>query len=226
MTGAIKLTYVDEIKTQKDAISYVQENSKLFGKVIATELDEKLQEFLPIYDAANLDNIFDSKVSIEDLICNAADDNDNMIIAASMIYRRVYKNWIEKYNLWNEKGEFLIEYREYLTIAVNAQMRNVIYYLRLDKKRDEPIFVPIVHKCDLNGNPEIVEMIPYVRFIKAGFNPVEAHSASVFWSTINRLMHVSEDNNRKISELLVEVRATLKEHMLAGVKFFKAKGIY
>lgn len=45
MTGAIKLTYVDEIKTQKDAISYVQENSKLFGKVIATELDEKLQEF-------------------------------------------------------------------------------------------------------------------------------------------------------------------------------------
>lgn len=111
MTGAIKLTYVDEIKTQKDAISYVQENSKLFGKVIATELDEKLQEFLPIYDAANIDNVFDSKVSIEDLICNATDDNDNMIIAASMIYRRVYKNWIEKYNLWNEKGRFLESFR-------------------------------------------------------------------------------------------------------------------
>lgn len=66
---------------------------------------------MPIYDAANIDNVFDSKVSIEDLICNATDDNDNMIIAASMIYRRVYKNWIEKYNLWNEKGRFLESFR-------------------------------------------------------------------------------------------------------------------
>lgn len=109
--------------TVETVLEYVKGQFDEFGKTIANELDERIQELLPLQDAAKVENTEKLKVTAESLIANAQDDDD-YVMAAARIYSNVEDNLIHKFNLWHEDERFLIDYREYLSVAANTVIGN------------------------------------------------------------------------------------------------------
>ena len=133
---------------------------------------------------------------------------------------------IHKFDLWHEDERFLIDYREYLSIAANTVIGNKYLLKHKNPNGSYSVAEPRVYEKDSEGNPKVVEMFPIVRFIKAGLNPVEAKCASTFWMMLNKIRHKSDENAEKVREMLSQRNVSKQEYLLAGLKFFKEKGLY
>lgn len=211
--------------TVETVLEYVKGQFDEFGKTIANELDERIQELLPLQDAAKAENTGKLKVTAESLIANAQDDDD-YVMAAARIYSNVEDNLIHKFDLWHEDERFLIDYREYLSIAANTVIGNKYLLKHKNPNGSYSVAEPRVYEKDSEGNPKVVEMFPIVRFIKAGLSPVEAKCASTFWMMLNKIRHKSDENAEKVREILSQRNVSKQEYLLAGLKFFKEKGLY
>lgn len=211
--------------TVETVLEYVKGQFDEFGKTISNELDEKIQELLPLYDAAKAENMIKLNITAESLIANAKDEDD-YVMAASRIYSNVEDNFIHKFNLWHENEKFLIDYCEYLSIAKKAVIGNRYLLKHKNPNGTFTVAEPRVCEKDNDGNPTVVEMFPIVRFLKAGLTPVEAQCASDFWMILNKIRHKSDENKQKIQEMLSRRNVTMQEYLLAGLKFFQEKGLY
>ena len=211
--------------TVSTVMQYINEQLDEFGKSLSSELDEKIQEMLPLRDGAGEPEVGNSALTAENIIINAKNDDD-YVPAASMIYSNVEDNLIHKFKLMHEDKKFLIKYGEYLDIVERAKIGKRF----LLKKRNDnglfTIFMPRVYKENAIGEPLIVEALPVVRFMQAGLNAEDAWRASEIWTTLNRIRHKSDENKAKLDELFEKENVTQKEYLLSALKFYKENGLY
>lgn len=211
--------------TVSTVMQYINEQLDEFGKSLSSELDEKIQEMLPLRDGAGEPEVGNSALTAENIIINAKNDDD-YVPAASMIYSNVEDNLIHKFKLMHEDKKFLIKYDEYLDIVERAKIGKRF----LLKKRNDnglfTIFMPRVYKENAIGEPLIVEALPVVRFMQAGLNAEDAWRASEIWTTLNRIRHKSDENTAKLDELFEKENVTQKEYLLSALKFYKENGLY
>ncbi len=211
--------------TVSTVMQYINEQLDEFGKTISSELDEKIQEMLPLRDGAQESTVDSLTLTAENIISNATTDDD-YVPAAAMIYSNVEDNLIHKFGLMHENEKFLIGFRDYIKIVERAKIGN--RYLL--KKRNEnglfTTFMPRVYKEDENGEPLIVEALPVVRFMQAGLDAENAWKASEMWTVLNRIRHKSDENKRKLDSLFEKENLSQKEYLLSVLKFFKENGLY
>lgn len=211
--------------TVSTVMQYITEQLDEFGKSLSTELDEKIQEMLPLRDGAKESVVDSLKLTAESIILNAKTEDD-YVPAASMIYSNVEDNLIHKFGLMHESEKFLISYSEYLKIAEKAKIGN--RYLLKNRKDDGTFttFMPRVYKQDKNGEPQIVESLPVVRFMQIGLDAEKAWRASEIWTTLNRIRHKSDENKEKLNAFFAKEGTTQKEYLLSALKFYKNNGLY
>lgn len=118
--------------TVSTVMQYINEQLDEFGKSLSSELDEKIQEMLPLRDGAQESTVDSLTLTAENIISNATTD-DNYVPAAAMIYSNVEDNLIHKFGLMHENEKFLIDFRDYMKIVERARIGN--RYLL--KKRNE-----------------------------------------------------------------------------------------
>lgn len=196
-----------------------------FGKSISSEIDEKIQDMFPLQDNAKEDAVKEIKVTAQFLIDNAADD-DALIAPAAMIYSNVEETLMKKFHLPHENKKFIIDYHEYLLIVDKAKIgdRYLLKIRRPDGTYD--IFQPRPVSRDRNGSPIMVEMVPIVRFIKAGLPPVEAKKASDIWTVLNRIRHKSVENETALRDFFEALGRTRKEFLTGALDFYRENGLY
>lgn len=211
--------------TVSTVMQYINEQLDEFGKSLSSELDEKIQEMLPLRDGARETEVGNLALTAEGIILNAKNDDD-YVPAAVMIYSNVEDNLIHKFKLMHEDKKFLLKYDEYLDIVERAKIGKRF----LLKKRNDnglfTIFMPRVYKENAIGEPLIVEALPVVRFMQAGLNAEDAWRASEIWTTLNRIRHKSDENTAKLDELFGKANVTQKEYLLSALKFYKENGLY
>ena len=190
-----------------------------------SEIDEKIQDMFPLQDNAKEDAVKEIKVTAQFLIDNAADD-DALIAPAAMIYSNVEENLMKKFHLPHENKKFIIDYHEYLLIVDKAKIgdRYLLKIRRPDGTYD--IFQPRPVSRDRNGSPVMVEMVPIVRFIKAGLPPVEAKKASDIWTVLNRIRHKSTENEAALRDFFEALGRTRKEFLTGALDFYRENGLY
>lgn len=211
--------------TVSTVMQYINEQLDEFGKSLSSELDEKIQEMLPLRDGAKDSAVDSLTLTAENIISNAENDDD-YVPAAAMIYSNVEDNLIHKFGLMHENEKFLIDFREYMKIVERARIGN--RYL-LKKRNDNGSFItfmPRVYKENDNGEPSIVEALPIVRFMQAGLNAEDAWYASEIWTTLNRIRHKSDENKAKLDSFFAKEGTTQKEYLLSALKFYKENGLY
>ena len=211
--------------TVSTVMQYINEQLDEFGKSLSSELDEKIQEMLPLRDGAKDSAVDSLTLTAENIISNAENDDD-YVPAAAMIYSNVEDNLIHKFGLMHENEKFLIDFREYMKIVERARIGN--RYL-LKKRNDNGSFItfmPRVYKENDNGEPSIVEALPIVRFMQAGLNAEDAWYASEIWTTLNRIRHKSDENKAKLNAFFTKEGTTQKEYLLSALKFYKENGLY
>ncbi len=211
--------------TVSTVMQYINEQLDEFGKSLSSELDERIQEMLPLRDGAREAEVGNLALTAESIILNAKNDDD-YVPAAAMIYSNVEDNLIRKFGLMHEDKKFLIKYDEYLDIVERARIGN--RYL-LKKRNDDgsfTAFAPRVYKENAGGEPLIVESLPVVRFMQAGLSAEDAWRASGIWTTLNRIRHKSDENMAKLDELFGKENVTQKEYLLSALKFYKENGLY
>lgn len=196
-----------------------------FGKSISSEIDEKIQDMFPLQDNAKEDAVKEIKVTAQFLIDNAADD-DALIAPAAMIYSNVEENLMKKFHLPHKNKKFIIDYHEYLLIVDKAKIgdRYLLKIRRPDGTYD--IFQPRSVSRDRNGSPVTVEMVPIVRFIKAGLPPAEAKKASDIWTVLNRIRHKSVENEAALRDFFEALGRTRKEFLAGALDFYRENGLY
>lgn len=211
--------------TVSTVMQYINEQLDEFGKSLSSELDEKIQEMLPLRDGAQESTVDSLTLTAENIISNATTDDD-YVPAAAMIYSNVEDNLIHKFGLMHENEKFLIDFRDYMKIVERARIGN--RYL-LKKRNDNGSFItfmPRVYKENDNGEPSIVEALPIVRFMQAGLNAEDAWYASEIWTTLNRIRHKSDENKAKLNAFFAKEGTTQKEYLLSALKFYKENGLY
>ena len=72
----------------------------------------------------------------------------------------------------------------------------------------------------------MVEMVPIVRFIKAGLPPVEAKKASDIWTVLNRIRHKSTENEAALRDFFEALGRTRKEFLTGALDFYRENGLY
>lgn len=70
--------------TVSTVMQYINEQLDEFGKTISSELDEKIQEMLPLRDGAQESTVDSLTLTVENIIANATTDDD-YVPAAAMI---------------------------------------------------------------------------------------------------------------------------------------------
>ena len=151
---------------------------------IADNLDERLQELLPLKEQAKEEYLKTLKVTAEFLIDHAADEHE-LASAAGMIYTNVEENLIKTFHVRYENKKFVMGYDDYRSLVTEAP--------GLLSKYD--MISPTVLQEDEYGDPETVEMLPQVRFYEAGLNVADALTARDYWCFLNKLRHKSPEND-------------------------------
>ena len=206
-------------------MQYINEQLDEFGKSLSSELDEKIQEMLPLRDGAQKSTVDSLTLTAESIISNATTDDD-YVPAAAMIYSNVEDNLIHKFGLMHENEKFLIDFRDYMKIAERARIGNRYLLKKRNENGSFTTFMPRVYKEDDNGEPSVVESLPIVRFMQAGLNAEDAWYASEIWTTLNRIRHKSDENKAKLNAFFAKEKTTQKEYLLSALEFYKENGLY
>ena len=155
--------------TVSTVMQYINEQLDEFGKSLSSELDEKIQEMLPLRDGAKDNSVASLNLTAENIILNARNDDD-YVPAAAMIYSNVEDNLIHRFGLRHENEKFLIDFREYMKIVERAKIGDYYLLKRRNKNGTYVTFMPRVYKENENGEPLIVEALPIVRFMQGGLD--------------------------------------------------------
>lgn len=211
--------------TVSTVMQYINEQLDEFGKSLSSELDEKIQEMLPLRDGAQKSNVDSLTLTAENIISNATTDDD-YVPAAAMIYSNVEDNLIHKFGLMHENEKFLIDFREYMKIVERARIGNRYLLKKRNDNGSFTTFMPRVYRENGNGEPLVVEALPIVRFMQAGLNAEDAWYASGIWTTLNRIRHKSDENKAKLNAFFAKEGTTQKEYLLSALKFYKENGLF
>ena len=211
--------------TVSTVMQYINEQLDEFGKSLSSELDEKIQEMLPLREGAEEENIGALDITAENIIQTAKCDDD-YVPAAAMIYSNIEDNLIHKFGLPHENEKFLIGFRDYIKIVERAKIGNRYLLKKRNENGSFTTFMPRVYKEDENGEPLIVETLPVVRFMQAGLDAENAWKASEMWTALNRIRHKSDENKSKLDSLFEKENLSQKEYLLSVLKFFKENGLY
>lgn len=211
--------------TVSAVMQYINEQLDEFGKSLSSELDEKIQELLPLREGAKEENIGDLDITAENIIQTAKCDDD-YVPAAAMIYSNTEDNLIRKFGLPHENKKFLIAFLDYKKIVERAKIGNRYFLKKRNEDGSFTTFMPRVYKKDKNGEPLIVEALPIVRFMQAGLAAENAWRASEMWTVLNRIRHKSDENKSKLDSLFEKENLSQKEYLLSVLKFFKENGLY
>ena len=211
--------------TVSTVMQYINEQLDEFGKSLSSELDEKIQEMLPLRDGAQESTVDSLTLTAENIISNATTDDD-YVPAAAMIYSNVEDNLIHKFGLMHENEKFLIDFRDYMKIVERARIGNRYLLKKRNENGSFTTFMPRVYKENDNGEPSVVESLPIVRFMQAGLNAEDAWYASEIWTTLNRIRHKSDENKAKLNAFFTKEGTTQKEYLLSALKFYKENGLY
>lgn len=211
--------------TVSTVMQYINEQLDEFGKTISSELDEKIQEMLPLRDGAQESTVDSLTLTAENIISNATTDDD-YVPAAAMIYSNVEDNLIHKFGLMHENEKFLIDFRDYMKMVERARIGNRYLLKKRNENGSFTTFMPRVYKENDNGEPSVVESLPIVRFMQAGLNAEDAWYASEIWTTLNRIRHKSDENKAKLNAFFTKEGTTQKEYLLSALKFYKENGLY
>lgn len=211
--------------TVSTVMQYINEQLDEFGKTISSELDEKIQEMLPLRDGAKDNSVASLNLTAENIILNAR-NGDDYVPAAAMIYSNVEDNLIHRFGLRHENEKFLIDFREYMKIVERAKIGDCYLLKRRNKNGIYVTFMPRVYKENENGEPLIVEALPIVRFMQGGLDAEKAEYASEIWTTLNRIRHKSDENKLKLDEFFEDENTTQKDYLLSALNFLKDNGLY
>lgn len=211
--------------TVSTVMQYINEQLDEFGKSLSSELDEKIQEMLPLRDGAKDSAVDSLTLTAENIISNAENDDD-YVPAAAMIYSNVEDNLIHKFGLMHENEKFLIDFCEYMKIVERARIGNRYLLKKRNDNGSFTTFMPRVYRENGNGEPLVVEALPIVRFMQAGLKAEDAWYASEIWTTLNRIRHKSDENKAKLNAFFTKEGTTQKEYLLSALKFYKENGLY
>ena len=181
---------------------------------LSDSLDERLQELLPLKEQAKEEYLKTLKLTAG-LLIGRAEDEDELVPAAAMLYTNIEENLMKKFRLRYENKKFVMDYDGYNSLAEEAP--------GLLNRYD--VISPTVLREDDDGEPELVEIPPQVRFYEAGLNVSDALTARDYWCFLNKLRHKSPENDallrRKFSDFAQE-----KKYLADALGFFQAHGLY
>ena len=216
-------------KTVKNLASQIDKNMKeqfeLSKAMLTAAIDEKIQESLPLHEAAKEENIKDVKLTTRDLI-ETAPPGDDYVAPAALIYSNIEENLIKK-GLMHKDKDFVMDYNEYVDLA-NTVKYNGFFLLKHrnpDTGELEPNAVTAV-EVDGEGRPVLIKMFPALRFIKAGMEPGAVKEAAKRWNFLNKIRHKNDENNNQIKEFLMANGTTKKAYLLETLEFFIKHGLY
>lgn len=195
-----------------------------FGEIIASEIEDMITERLPLYEEAKSKNVQGAKLSARKLL-EQADENDDMVLLAGMIYSKVEENLISKYKLPHKNEKFYMSYGEYLKAVNEAKMGDRYFLMERDKNGILKPIPPRALESEQDGTPRTVEMHPLIRFMKAGLSPQEAKKATEMWRILNKIRHKSEENKNKLTEFFKRNKPR-KAYMKDVLDFYQEKWLY
>ena len=181
---------------------------------LADSLDERMQEVLPLKEQAKEEYLKTLKVTAGFLIDHAADE-DGLVPAAAMLYTNIEENLIKKFRLRYENKKFVMDYGAYRSLVEDAP--------GLLNRYDA--LSPTVLREDDYGEPELVEMLPQVRFYEAGLDVRDSLTARDYWCFLNKLRHKSSENEAFLRRKFLNF-AQEKKYITDALNFFKAHGLY
>lgn len=199
--------------------SGIGKSAELWKDTLLAGLDEKLQALTPTpVPQTNEPKRHD--FSAEGLIRDAVKDGD-LVAAAAVIYTNVEDNLINSFGLEHQNKKFVISYDEYVSLAESATV-NGAYIL---KYGNEPLRANVIEQ-DPDGKPTIVEMLPVVRYLKAGLSPEDAKHAEEIGTVINKIRHPSPENKRFLTQFFGRRSESMKEYLADALAFLKSKKLY
>jgi len=227
----VELSRIEELlnKTIQNLARQIDKNMKeqleLSKEMLAAARDEKIQESLPLHEAAREENIKDLKLTTRALIELASPDDD-YVAPAALIYSNVEENLI-RMGLMHKGHDFVMDYNEYIELA--NTVKDGEYFLFMHKDPDTGELEPNAvnaFEVDERGRPILIKMFPALRFIKAGMEPCAVQEASTRWSFLNKIRHKNSENVFHIETFLRTNNTTKKAYLLGTLDFFIKYGLY
>lgn len=205
----------------EDAVaSKVEEQSKMWRDSLLAGIDEKLQAMKPVETKPEVVTVF----SVESILRNARGDNE-LILAAGGIHTAMEDALMTEHGLEQRNKKFVIPYQEYIELANSVKLNNK-YMLKRKTADGYEMIPPNIVTRHADGSPDLVEMLPIVRFLKTGLSPEEAKHAEEIGVVINKLRHPSPDNKEFIERFFVRKRIDKKEYLINALEFLKEKKLY
>lgn len=221
----------DKLKDLRDELvseisSQIGDKMQDMQSAIAENIEEKFLEFMPLKDRAREDYLKNLKITAEECI-ERAKDEDDLVPAAAIVYSVVEKNLIRKFGLRHENKNFVMDYAEYIDLADRLSKPNGEFLLkRYNRESRRYILIPpAVIKSSKDGKPEVVEMPPVIRFYKAGMSVADALRAREYWSFLNKIRHQAPENERYLHDKFANF-AQKKGYLVSALEFFRAHGLY
>ncbi len=202
----------------------MQKQLSEFGESIYSEIDDMITERLPLREEVSTIKEPNTNISARTLLENA-DENDDMVVLASLIYSKVEENLIYKFKLPHRDEKFYMSYQDYIKAVDRAKVGERFFLMERDKNGILRPLTPRVLETSGDGTPLTVEMHPIIRFMKAGLDPQEAKRATEMWSVINKIRHKSAENQKRLNELFSKYKPR-KEYMKEVLDFYQEKQLY
>ena len=206
------------LRTLREELS-TELSKQLGGKMQALQesldsLDERMQELLPLKEQAKDEYLKTLKLTAG-LLIDRAEEEDELVPAAAMLYTNIEENLIKKFRLRYENKKFVMDYDAYCSLAEEAP--------GLLSRYDA--LSPTVLREDEYGDPELVEMLPQVRFYEAGLSVSDSLTARDYWCFLNKLRHKSPENDAFLRRKFLNF-AQEKKYLAGALAFFRAHGLY
>ena len=206
------------LRTLREELS-TELSKQLGGKMQALQesldsLDERMQELLPLKEQAKDEYLKTLKLTAG-LLIDRAEEEDELVPAAAMLYTNIEENLIKKFRLRYENKKFVMDYDAYRSLAEEAP--------GLLSRYDA--LSPTVQREDEYGDPELVEIPPQVRFYEAGLSVSDSLTARDYWCFLNKLRHKSPENDAFLRRKFLNF-AQEKKYLAGALAFFRAHGLY
>lgn len=202
------------------------ERLKEMQETITANIEERIQDLLPLHESAKNVGLNNMSVTAKMLIQKAKSDDD-YVLAAALIYSNIEESLIYKHRLEHQDKRFVINYAEYFKIADSIKIGERFLLKRFNSETGEyEVLSPRIIELDSNGLPIKVEMLPIIRFIKAGLTVIEAKQASDYWTVLNKIRHKSPENELYLKKHFEDLDVSKREYLMQALQFFKASGLY
>ena len=222
----IRETSSEPVFSREDLDRVVTERLKEMQEIITANIEERIQDLLPLHESAKSEDINNLSVTAKMLI-QKAKSNDDYVLAAALIYSNIEESLIYEHKLEHQDKRFVIDYSEYLQIADSTKIGERFLLKRFNSEMgDYEILSPRIIEFDSNGIPAKVEMLPIIRFIKAGLTAFEAKQASDYWTVLNKIRHKSPDNELYLKKHFEDLGVPKREYLMQALSFFKTCGLY